>query len=220
MTANALRGVREFYLEHGFDDYLSKPIDSLLLDEILKKWIHQSLFSQPQSSIPIPKLFLPLVEEQRLDILNHYRETFVSGVSSSGLAVDGEYFKKFTAFVKSLNIEDSGLREQAAVLAEAGQQEDAHTIREVLPGFCKELHNRAALQNEQGSGEREILDTLLPRLEEALVNNESETAEALMKELSDKNLSSKGRELYFRLNDLMFEGDTEKILQLIREARP
>jgi CheY-like chemotaxis protein len=220
MTANALRGMREFYLGHGFDDYLSKPINSLLLDEILKKWIPQSLFSQPQSSIPIPNLFLPLVEEQRLDILNHYRETFVSGVSSSGLAIDGEYFKKFTTFIKSLNIEDSGLREQAVILAEAGQQENAHTIREVLPDFCKELQNRVALQKQheqQGSdNEQEILGELLPRLEKALVRNELETAEALMKEFAAANLTDKGRELYFRLNDLMFDGDTEKILELIK----
>jgi CheY-like chemotaxis protein len=223
MTANALRGMKEFYLEHGFDDYLSKPINSLLLDEILKKWIPKSLFSPSVSSVPIPHLFLPLVEEQRLDILNHYRETFVSGSSSSGLAIDSEYFKKFTAFIKSLNIEDKDIQKQADILAEAGQQEDTHAIREILPDFCKELHNKAESRkqqkrsDQQESEESEILGKFLPRLEEALVNNEMYRAETLIKELADANLSNKGRELYFQLNDLMFEGDTEKILELIRE---
>jgi DNA-binding NtrC family response regulator len=221
MTANALRGMREFYLEHGFDDYLSKPINSLLLDEILKKWIPKSLFSPSQSSVPIPQMFIPLVEEQRLDILNHYRETFVSGFSSSGLAIDSEYFKKFTAFIKTLNAEDAAIREQADILAKAGQREDASTIREILPGFCKELHNKAeARKHEESGDEQEILGEFLPRLEEALIHNEMLRAEALIKELSVANLNNKGRELYFRLNDLMFEDDTEKILELIKGIKP
>jgi CheY-like chemotaxis protein len=37
LTANALRGQREFYLEQGFDDYLTKPINPQELDTILRK---------------------------------------------------------------------------------------------------------------------------------------------------------------------------------------
>ena len=37
LTANALAGMREQYFKDGFDDYLSKPIDKLLLEEILNK---------------------------------------------------------------------------------------------------------------------------------------------------------------------------------------
>jgi signal transduction histidine kinase/AmiR/NasT family two-component response regulator len=220
MTANALHGMREFYLEHGFDDYLSKPINSFLLDEILKKWIPKSLFSTPQSSIPIPLVFLPLVEEQRLDILNHYRETFVSGSSSSGLAIDSAYFRKFTAFIKSCAIEDAYLQKQAAILTEAGQREDLPRIREVLPDFCKKLQNRVTLQKQESGNEQEILGALLPRLEKALADNELKTAEEVMKEFSAANLTDSGRELYFRLNDLMYEGDTEKMLELIRGEKP
>jgi CheY-like chemotaxis protein len=39
LTANAITGIREMYLSHGFDDYLSKPIDISKLDEILSAWI-------------------------------------------------------------------------------------------------------------------------------------------------------------------------------------
>ena len=37
LTANALAGMREQYFKDGFDDYLSKPIDKLLLEEILNR---------------------------------------------------------------------------------------------------------------------------------------------------------------------------------------
>ena len=39
LTANAIVGVREMYLAEGFDDYLSKPIESERLEELLKKYI-------------------------------------------------------------------------------------------------------------------------------------------------------------------------------------
>jgi signal transduction histidine kinase/CheY-like chemotaxis protein len=39
LTANALKGNDVMFLEHGFQDFLSKPIDILQLDEMLHKWI-------------------------------------------------------------------------------------------------------------------------------------------------------------------------------------
>ncbi|MCL2210596.1 MAG: ATP-binding protein [Treponema sp.] len=39
LTANAVFGVREMFIEKGFDDFLAKPIDVTSLDEIIIKWI-------------------------------------------------------------------------------------------------------------------------------------------------------------------------------------
>ena len=39
LTANAIHGVREMFLENGFKDFLSKPIDTNKLNTILEKWI-------------------------------------------------------------------------------------------------------------------------------------------------------------------------------------
>jgi CheY-like chemotaxis protein/nitrogen-specific signal transduction histidine kinase len=39
LTANAVFGMREMFLESGFDDYLAKPIEMTKLDEILTRWI-------------------------------------------------------------------------------------------------------------------------------------------------------------------------------------
>ncbi|MCR4658094.1 MAG: response regulator [Lachnospiraceae bacterium] len=39
LTANALAGSRDLYLEAGFADYLTKPIDSSLLEQTVKKYL-------------------------------------------------------------------------------------------------------------------------------------------------------------------------------------
>jgi len=39
LTANAVVGMREMFIEKGFNDFLSKPIDVSKLDEILNRWI-------------------------------------------------------------------------------------------------------------------------------------------------------------------------------------
>jgi len=39
LTANAVVGMREMFIENGFNDFLSKPVDISKLDEILDRWI-------------------------------------------------------------------------------------------------------------------------------------------------------------------------------------
>ena len=41
LTANAIAGCREMYLEYGFDDYFSKPILADDFEELLIKYLPQ-----------------------------------------------------------------------------------------------------------------------------------------------------------------------------------
>jgi len=54
MTANAMQGDREKFLEAGMDDYIAKPITSEVLATILKRWVtdepEQADMSLPQES--------------------------------------------------------------------------------------------------------------------------------------------------------------------------
>jgi CheY-like chemotaxis protein len=39
LTANAVSGTKEMFMENGFNDFLSKPIDTVKLDAVLERWI-------------------------------------------------------------------------------------------------------------------------------------------------------------------------------------
>jgi CheY-like chemotaxis protein len=39
LTANALVGNEEMFLSHGFNGFISKPIDIMCMDETLNRWI-------------------------------------------------------------------------------------------------------------------------------------------------------------------------------------
>ena len=50
LTANASFGAREFYLKEGFADFLTKPLDPHLLDEVLVSYLPKELVKRTQSS--------------------------------------------------------------------------------------------------------------------------------------------------------------------------
>ena len=46
LTANAMAGVREMYLEKGFDDYLAKPIEGTMLEQLLMRYLPKEYITQ------------------------------------------------------------------------------------------------------------------------------------------------------------------------------
>jgi CheY-like chemotaxis protein len=44
LTANAVAGAREVYLQEGFDDYMSKPLDGKALEELMMKYLPRNKY--------------------------------------------------------------------------------------------------------------------------------------------------------------------------------
>ena len=55
LTANAVVGAREMYLEAGFDDYLSKPIAVKELGEILVRYLPEDIIAEKDYTAPLKK---------------------------------------------------------------------------------------------------------------------------------------------------------------------
>ena len=52
ITANAISGTKEMFMENGFNDFMSKPIDTVLLNTTLEKWIPKDKQKKYQPSVP------------------------------------------------------------------------------------------------------------------------------------------------------------------------
>jgi len=224
LTANAVVGMREMFIEKGFNDFLSKPIDVSKLDEMLDRWIPKEKRAsadevgdnkEQQPQPPAPSPYSLEIESQRLDKLNHYRAAFQLSKTSGRLKFDSEYYRRFTSIVESYDTLPGHLQADRALLIEAGRNEDAQKIREALPAFYESvaaMHREAA--NNEGT-ENEITGGILQRLKEAIQAGDSKAAGKIVTELGAKNLSPAERELYFKLYDSLMDDNTEKALETI-----
>jgi signal transduction histidine kinase/CheY-like chemotaxis protein len=210
LTANALRGMRELYLEKGFQDYLSKPISPEALDEVINKWLNNST-----PHLPLPTPYSHEIEARRIDKLNHYRAAFEMSRTSGGLEIDSEYYRRFTSLIESFDTLPANLQTDRALLTEAGRKEDAQKIRGILPAFCENItamHRSKVNNKETGS---EIAGLILQRLKKAIEDGDTSAAGKIVTELGAKNLNPEERELYFKLYDLLMEDNTEQALETI-----
>ena len=69
LTANAITGMKERYLQIGFDDYLAKPIVKNQLYRIIKKFLGSSIDFNEMENAPQeePKVEAPVVEEPKVE---------------------------------------------------------------------------------------------------------------------------------------------------------
>jgi CheY-like chemotaxis protein len=76
LTADAIVGMREVFLESGFDDYIAKPVQLAALNELIEKWIPGGA---PEMEIPGVNTALGLSlydgdREMFIDFLRFYTE--------------------------------------------------------------------------------------------------------------------------------------------------
>jgi CheY-like chemotaxis protein len=170
LTANAISGIREMFLENGFDDFLSKPIEIIKLNEILEKWVskknRQSVERQAKNSkSKDQKAALKLAAIEGIDISigilrvggseERYRsllEIFLHDAAERLALLETpqpDSMKTFTTHAHALksalaNIGALPLSEWSAKLEEAGQRGDISFISEHLDGFRTKLSSLCA----------------------------------------------------------------------------
>jgi signal transduction histidine kinase/CheY-like chemotaxis protein len=165
LTANAIAGMREMFLENGFNDFLSKPIEIPVLNRIMEKWIPLEKRSKavPEKrrkgggDAPGDTVFAVegldtargLVmtggsEKQYREILALYckdvaerLEIFTKPADEADAALLAIHFHAIKS--ASASIGAAALSEEAARLEAAGNSGDMAFIRARLTGFCGDL---------------------------------------------------------------------------------
>ena len=72
LTANAIEGAKEMYFREGFVDYLSKPIDQVELDRVLRE---QLKIGDDNKPAPAPRTINPLAPEQTQQVTTNTAPT-------------------------------------------------------------------------------------------------------------------------------------------------
>jgi signal transduction histidine kinase/CheY-like chemotaxis protein len=222
LTANALRGMKEWYLEKGFQDYLSKPINPEALDKIINKLLNNAKESARLSRVSLAKgtegnthvSFTAAIDEKKLNKLNHFNAGF-----QTGLEIDGEYYKRFNSLLESFDTLPENLQPDRAALLEAVQQKDAQKIRETLPSFCEKITAIYREKADSEGTENEITGEILQQMEKAIQDGDNNAAGNIVKEIGAKNLNPTERELYFKLYDSLMEDNSGKALEFIDHYR-
>jgi len=68
LTANAIQGTISIFYEHDFQDFVSKPIDIIQLDYVIRKWIRNVKREENKNTDGIPEESEPVEEDAILDI--------------------------------------------------------------------------------------------------------------------------------------------------------
>ena len=173
LTANAVSGAREMYMEKGFDDYMSKPINGKLLEEMLAKHlpagkVFYEEITEESTTAEAPAPAQPLVdednaplfdtalgirycadsEEMYIEILSIYCDMYDEKLAELGKHFREENWDDYTVSIhalksNSLNIGGKRLSKLCLQLEQAGKRIKAGEDTQNSISFINEHHNTA-----------------------------------------------------------------------------
>lgn len=167
LTANAISGMRELYLEEGFDDYLSKPIEVKYLEDSIRKyaseWLVETVENNkteketkeessqislqekyPELNVDLGLMYCMNDEDFYQEMIKEYASGDKSTILKECLA-SGNYsdFRTYVHAVKStsLNIGAEQLSEKAKGLENAAKELDIQYIHSNFDEFLLEYES-------------------------------------------------------------------------------
>lgn len=165
LTANVVSGVREMYLKAGFTDYIGKPIDGELFEEMLAKYIPQEKItytekkepakenpaeendiSQEQLDTALGMKYCGGDEEMYREILEIYCEEFDEAVENFERFMAEDNWKNYTVNIhalksNSLNVGAAALSKRCLELEKAGKAYQAGDNPDAQIEFIRSNHS-------------------------------------------------------------------------------
>jgi len=246
LTANALTGQAEMFLENGFDGYISKPIDIRQLNSTLNKLIRdkyppevvekaraQAAKLNTAKNLPLRNIQSTLDVGEIAAIFIRDAEKAVSEMKeiiSGGFRGENDFgdYILYAHSMKSalLNIGETHLSAAAKKLEQAGKERDIPLIMsETLP-FLEELGNvidklRPLIEEnnaqDTGTGDETFLKKKLQVILSACGKRDLETVNAALSELKQKNWTIYTKDLLNTITDDISNNDFDEAAKLVEE---
>jgi len=244
LTANAVYGAREEFLEVGFDDYLAKPINIRQLEEILRKYLQmeensENIEPHVRETVSLKGINCgEAMKKLHLDmdsyclILKNYHKDLEKNLQRLQNAVEQGDFKRFVIDVHAVKSASAGigamnLAEYAQGLETAGKEENTEYIENHFKEFvqCGEkvlqvldtyFKNTGTDVPEKTPGVLER--TWLDAMRKACEDMDYSVAEELLEQVKNKRFAEKEEKLVKQIEEYVDQFDYDEVVALLAEG--
>jgi len=242
LTANALTGQAEIFMENGFDGFISKPIDIRQLNATLNKLLRDKYPSDvveaarqlalkinmekpaarsvpPVSDLELAAIFTRDAEKSLARLKSVHSHAYRRTDDIQSYVVDVHAMKSALA-----NIGETELSALAFKLEQAGRVEDIQVLVSDTPAFLEALRNVIDKNKPKEDDERgedadwddAYLRQKLADLQAACTAYDKGIAKATLVELKQKPWSHKVKELLNSVSEYLLHSDFEEAAKLVK----
>jgi PAS domain S-box-containing protein len=243
LTANAISGQAEMFLNNGFDDFISKPIDIRQLNAVLNRLIRDKQPPEILKEARKQKSGLYAAGRHHLTIEPQLAEVFVRDAEKAVNILDAVYednckgAEDIPSFIINIhamksalaNIGESELSTIASELEQAGRDQNINMILSALPDFIVSLRRviEKLKPEEDGAEEAPVagdsvdhqyLREKLLVIEDACASLDKKTAKEALAELKDKTWPKEIKEKLSAISEYLLHSDFEEAAAAARET--
>lgn len=239
LTANAISGVREKYISEGFSDYLAKPVDPIMLEEIMLKYISEDKVTvcgtgddNPEEHINLPEAIAMI----NTDIIDTKKGLKNSGSAESYLALlkvfyesideksvelnsfyENKDYKNYTIKVHALKssariIGADDFGEEAQRLEDAGKEENIAYIQSHHDVFINRYDSFKKSLEEVFSGFDSYYDK--PEADTDLMESVFEEIRAAAEDMDCEMLDS----IFAEMGDYRIPAESKELFDKLKDA--
>lgn len=230
LTANAVMGARERYLEEGFADFLSKPLDGITMEKTIRSHLPKELLhegevqeqKQPQRDL----------SEEKRELIELFCITANKKMTEIQTALEQDDIKRYTVEVHALKsaaaaVGAAELSEMAKCLELCGNAEKKDEIQKGTPELLQKYKDTVSqyqklipqTETEKHAVEKEELEDVLNVLYQALATFDVDTADDAMEQIERIQLPPKVAELLSELKAAVADLDVDAGMKMIQAAQ-
>jgi len=229
LTANAVAGQANMFLNNGFDDFISKPIDIRQLNKVLKTWIRDKASpelvkkaNQEQEQGTTQEIIPP----NKTELLNIFAKDakktlpIIESTLENITKVTEKELHQFTIKVHAMksalaNIEENEASHLAANLEKAGKEQNKNEIEKEIPTFLAKLKDiianidAAAAQAANKDENPTYLKEQLQIISKACEVYDVETIETALETLKKMRWTKETNDLIEKISESILFSDFE-----------
>jgi len=236
LTANALAGQAEIFLNNGFDDFISKPIDIRQLNNVLNKFIRDK---QPQEVLDEAvrqknNLYAGGMHNIAIDsqLAEYFLRDATKAVNALMTILENKCrrMEDIPAFIINVhamksalaNVGESELSNEALKLEQIGRDKNIDLILSSIPAFIEDLNKvieKLSLDEEDLSENADLafLQEKLDTIQKACASYDKRTAKEALLELKKISHSKEIKDRLSAVSEHLLHSEFDEAAELVRE---